>query len=132
MTAATFPIAFRRNLRFAATQRGISFVSLCLLVVVLVFAGYVVFRTVPVVTEYLAIQRALKQAATGATVLEVRQLFERQASIDYLDQYADPVRSQDLSVTKQNGVVVVELEYTREVPLFGPAYLTYKLHATSN
>lgn len=131
-TSSAISVARHRSLRFAPGQRGMSFISLCLLAVVLVFAGFVVFKTVPVVTEYLAVQRALKKATEGNTVPEVRQIFDRQASIDYLDQYAEPVRSQDLLVTKQNDRVVVELEYTREVPLFGPAYLTYKLHAKSN
>lgn len=120
-----------QNLKLAHGQRGMSFISVCLLAVVLVFAGYVVFKSVPVVTEHLAIKRALNKAAEGNTVLEVRQIFDRQANIDYLDQYENPIRAQDLSVTKRNDRVVVEVEYVREVPLVGPAYLTYKLHASS-
>ncbi|WP_147473783.1 DUF4845 domain-containing protein [Allofranklinella schreckenbergeri] len=118
-------------LRLASRQRGMTFISLCLLAAVLVFAGYVVFKSVPVMTEYLAIKRVLKQASAGSTVLEIRQIYDRVASIEYLEQYANPVSSKDLQVSKQNDRVVVDVDYVREIPLVGPAYLTYKLHASS-
>lgn len=123
--------AKHRQLASAHSQRGISFIGVCFLLVVLVFAGYVTAKSVPVTMEYMAVKRALKQAAVGSTVEEVRQNFARQASIDYLDQYADPIQAQDLIVSKLNDVVVVEVEYVREIPLFGPAYLTYKFNASS-
>ncbi|RMW95986.1 DUF4845 domain-containing protein [Allofranklinella schreckenbergeri] len=118
-------------LNLASRQRGMTFISLCLLAAVLVFAGYVVFKSVPVMTEYLAIKRVLKQASAGNTVLEIRQIYDRVASVEYLDQYSDPVSSKDLQVSKQNDQVVVNVDYVREIPLVGPAYLTYKLHASS-
>ncbi|MDO4706226.1 MAG: DUF4845 domain-containing protein [Comamonadaceae bacterium] len=118
-------------LRLASRQRGMTFIGLCLLAAVLVFAGYVVFKSVPVMTEYLAIKRALKQASAGNTVLEIRQIYDRVASIEYLEQYENPISSKDLQVSKQNDQVVVDVDYVREIPLVGPAYLTYKLHASS-
>lgn len=126
-----YSVAKQRRLAPAHSQRGISFIGVCFLVAVLVFAGYVVAKSVPISTEYFAVQRALKQAAAGSTVDEVRQNFARQASIDYLDQYADPIQPQDLMVSKVNDQVLVEVEYVREIPLFGPAFLTYKLSASS-
>ncbi|RMX08302.1 DUF4845 domain-containing protein [Corticibacter populi] len=114
-----------------ARQRGMSFISLVLLAVVIVFLGYVGVKTVPVVSEYMSLKRALKQAAQEGTVPQVRAAFDRVASIEYLDQYANPVRGADLEITKQNDVVVINVEYEREVPLFGPAYLVYRLNASS-
>lgn len=120
------------TISLAQRQRGMSFIGLCMLAAIIVFLGYVGFKSVPVVTEYMAIKRVLKKAATGASVVEVRQLFDRQASIDYLDQYGDPVSSKDLIISKKNDSVVVEVEYDREIPLVGPAFLVYKLHASSH
>lgn len=124
-------IAHYRKLSTAHQQRGMSFIGVCLLVVVLVFAGYVVAKSVPIVNEYLSVKRVLKQAATGSTVEEVRSTFARQASIDYLDQYDNPLQANELNVRKVNDVVIVELDYEREIPLFGPAFLVYKFKASS-
>lgn len=112
-------------------QRGMSFIGVCMLAAILVFLGYVGFKTIPVVTEYLAIQRVLKQASAGNTVLEVRQIYDRVSSIEYLEQYENPVKSSDLQVYKENDRVVVSVDYVREIPLFGPAFLIYKLSAKS-
>ncbi|WP_238945683.1 DUF4845 domain-containing protein [Vandammella animalimorsus] len=120
------------TISLAQRQRGMSFIGLCMLAAIIVFLGYVGFKSVPVVTEYAAVQRALKKASEGGTVLEVRQLFDRQANIDYLEQYANPISSKDLIVSKKNDAVVVEVEYDREIPLVGPAFLVYKLHASSH
>lgn len=130
MRSKSFSNAVRGNMN-ASRQRGMSFIGVCLLAVILVFLGYVGFKTVPVVTEYLAIQRILKQASNGSTVLEVRQTFDKVSTIEYLDQYENPVSSKDIQIYKQNDQVIVELEYNREIPLFGPAFLVYKLKASS-
>lgn len=113
-------------------QRGMSFLSLCLLIIVLVFVGYVAAKTVPVVSEYMSLKSALKQAASETTVTGVRTAFDRVASVNYLDQYDNPVRGTDLEITKINDQVVVSVPYEREIRLFGPAYLVYRLNATSN
>lgn len=113
-------------------QRGMSFLSLCLLIIVLVFLGYVAAKTVPVVSEYMSLKAALKQSATETTVTGVRSAFDRAASVNYLDQYDKPVRGTDLEITKINDQVVVSVPYEREIRLFGPAYLVYRLNATSN
>lgn len=124
-------ITHYRKLSTAQHQRGMSFIGVCLLVVVLIFVGYVVAKSVPIANEYLSVQRVLKQAATGSTVEEVRSTFARQASIDYLDQYDNPLQAQDLTIRKVNDVVIVELQYEREIALFGPAFLVYKFNASS-
>lgn len=115
-----------------AKQRGMSFISLCLLVVVLVFIGYVGAKTVPIVTEYMSLKSALKQAAMETTVADVRSAYDRAASVEYLDQFDNPVRSTDLDITKINDQVVVSVLYEREIRLFGPAYLVYRLNVSSN
>ena len=102
-------LAQYKTLSTAHRQRGMSFIGVCLLLVVLIFAGYVVAKSVPIVNEYLSVKRVLKQAATGTTVEEVRGIFARQASIDYLDQYDQPLQASELNVRKVNDVVVVEL-----------------------
>ena len=114
-----------------ARQRGLSFVSLCILVVLIVFVGYVAVKSIPVASEYMSLKKTLKQAAQQNTVSEVRATYDRVASIESLDNYSNPVRSADLAITKVNDRVVVSVEYDREIPLFGPAYLVYRLNVSS-
>lgn len=112
-------------------QRGMSFISLCLLAMILVFVGYVGFKSVPIMSEYMSLKKALKQAAQESTVIQIRNTFDRVSSVEYLDQYENPVRGKDLQISKQNDQIIVRVDYIREIPLFGPAYLTYKLQASS-
>lgn len=114
-----------------ARQQGMTFISVCLLAAVVVAVGYVGFKTVPVVSEYMSLKSALKQAANENTVQEIRAAFDRVASIEYLDQYEDPIRGVDLQVSKVNDRVIVAVDYSREISLFGPAYLVYRLQASS-
>ena len=58
------------TISLAQRQRGMSFIGLCMLAAIIVFLSYIGFKSVPVLTEYAAVQRALKKASEGSTVLE--------------------------------------------------------------
>ncbi|QIL78692.1 DUF4845 domain-containing protein [Diaphorobacter sp. HDW4A] len=110
-------------------QRGLSFVSLVFLLVVFVSIGYVVTKSLPVFLEWQSINKAVKKAAAaGTTVADVRSAYQRSADIDNITS----VSSSDLEITKENEKVVVSYDYSREVPLYGPAYLLYKFQGSSN
>lgn len=113
----------RRN-----SQRGISFLGLLFLGVVLALLGIVGARVVPTATEYMSIQKAVKKAAAeGGTVPAIRAAFDRTASVDYIDS----ISGKDLEVTKVNDKIVVRFAYDKEIPLFGPAYLLIKYRGSS-
>ena len=61
-------------------QRGISFIGLLFVGGVLAVAGVVAAQVVPTVIEFQAIQKAVKKAAEGNTVAEVRTIFDKAAS----------------------------------------------------
>jgi hypothetical protein len=116
------------NTNRRSAQRGISFLGLLFLGVVLAFLGIVVARVVPTASEYMSIQKAVKKAAAdGTTVPEIRASFDRTASVDYIDT----IQGKDLEVTKQGDKVVVRFAYDKEIPLFGPAYLLIKYRGSS-
>ena len=113
----------RRN-----SQRGISFLGLLFLGVVLALLGIVGARVVPTATEYMSIQKAVKKAAAeGGTVPAIRAAFDRTASVDYIDS----IGGKDLEITKDGDKVVVSFAYDKEIPLFGPAYLLIKYRGSS-
>ena len=103
-------------------QRGLSFIGLLFVGGLLAVAGVILAQVVPTVIEYQAVTRAAKKAAEGNTVVEVRSLFDKAASIDNITS----ISGRDLDVTKENDQVVVSFAYQREIHLSGPVYLTLK------
>lgn len=108
-------------------QRGISFFGLIVLMVVLALVGVIGAQVLPTAIEYQAILKAVNKAKDGASVHEVRQIFDRAADIDNISS----IRSKDLTITKNGDQVVVAFAYDKEIPLAGPAYLVIKYRGQS-
>ncbi|QIL71966.1 DUF4845 domain-containing protein [Diaphorobacter sp. HDW4B] len=108
-------------------QRGLSFISLVFILVVFVSIGYVATKSLPLLMEWQAVHKAVKKAAGETTVDGVRAAFNRAASIDDIRS----ISGSDLEVTKENEKVVVTYEYTKEIPLYGPASLLYRFQGSS-
>jgi len=106
----------------AVGQRGISFIGLLFVAIVLACVGVVVAQVIPTLIEYQAIGKAATKAAEGSTVPEVRSIFDRAQAIDDFKS----VSGKDLDVQKVGDKVVVGFAYDREIHLFGPAYLVLK------
>ena len=106
----------------AARQRGISFIGLVFVAAVLGCLGVVVAQVIPTLIEWQAIDKAVNKAKEGATVPEIRAIFDRAQAIDDFKS----VSGRDLEIKKVGDKVVVGYAYEREIPLFGPAYLTLK------
>ena len=106
----------------AARQRGISFIGLLFVAIVLACVGVVVAQVIPTLIEYQAITKAANKAAEGATVPEVRAIFDRSQAVDDFKS----VSGKDLDVQKVGEKVVVSFAYDREIHLFGPAFLVLK------
>ena len=111
-----------------AKQRGISFIGLLLVGIIVACVFIVAAQVAPTVIEWQAIQKATKKAAEGTTVPEVRAIFERAQAIDDFTS----VRGKDLVVEKINDKVVVSYAYDKEIHLFGPAYLLLKYKGSSS
>ena len=108
-------------------QRGISFIGLIFVGSMLAMAGVIAAQVFPTVVEYQAVNKAVKKAATGESVAEVRSLFDKQASVDDIKS----IGGKELEVTKEGDKVVVNFAYQREIHLTGPAYLTLKYQGSS-
>ncbi len=104
-------------------QRGMSFIGLVLMGVVVVALFAVGSQSVPIFLENQAIHKAAAKAARESnTVAEARAAFDRAAAIDSIES----VKASDLQVTQRNDRLVVSYDYSREIHLFGPAYLVYR------
>ena len=112
----------------AARQRGISFIGLLFVAVVIGCVGVVVAQVIPTLIEYQAILKASKKAAEGTTVPEVRAIFDRAQAIDDFQAVA----GKDLVVQKVGDKVVVSFNYEKEIHLFGPAFLLLKYEGKSS
>lgn len=111
----------------AGRQRGLTFLGLLIVGILVAMAALVAAQVFPTYIEYLAVQKASVKASQGTTVAEVRSLFDKAAAIDNISS----VRGADLNVTKAGDAVVVSFSYSKEIHLAGPAWLVMKYQGSS-
>jgi Domain of unknown function (DUF4845) len=104
-------------------QRGISFMGLLFVGIVLAFVGVIGAQVAPTLIEFQAIRKAANKAANeGTTPPDVRRVFDAASAIDDFKA----VTGKDLDISKQGDKVVVAFAYNKEIHLGGPAYLLLK------
>jgi Tfp pilus assembly major pilin PilA len=113
---------------FKSAQLGFSFLGMVFVAIVFALTGVITAQVVPTAIEYQAIIKAAQKASAGNTVVEVRALFDKAASIDNISS----ISGKDIDVSKENDKVVVKFSYQREIHLVGPAFLTLKYEGKSN
>jgi Tfp pilus assembly protein PilE len=100
-------------------QRGLTLIGL-LMLSALTGVGFLLgMKVMPTYIESLAIQRAVKRAATGASAREIQITFERAMAIDDITS----IGPKDLVIVKGIDGYVVSYEYEKRIPLIGPASL---------
>jgi hypothetical protein len=113
--------------RLRSNQSGLSFIGLLFVVGVLACLGVLGAQAFPTVLEYQAILKAAQKASEGSTVAEVRQIFTKASDIDDFKA----ITAKDLDVSKNGDKVIVKFAYTKEIHMFGPAYLLLKYSGQS-
>ena len=89
-------------------------------------------KVLPDWIEYGKVVKALKataidQTLKDASVAQVRAAFARRAEIDEIKS----ISAQDLDITKEAGDLVISVEYSRKIPLFGNASLVFDFEGSS-
>lgn len=108
-----------------ARQRGMTFLGLLFVAVVVACVAMVVIRVAPTVVEYQSIVKAINQVKTESTPAEARAAFDRAASVGYFDA----ISGADLDIAKRGGSGVgsdnlkISFAYRKQIHLFGPASL---------
>ena len=112
-------------------QRGITLIGLLSWSILLGFAGYLLVRVIPTISESYTVQGVVNRlaAAPPPTVGEIRQAFDRQKGVDAT---IVSISGRDLDITKENDKVVISYSYEKEIPLFGPAFLLIKYAGRSH
>ncbi|MDB5779741.1 MAG: putative transrane protein [Polaromonas sp.] len=108
-------------------QRGISFLGVLLVGIVVACAFVLGAQVLPTLIEFQAITKAATKATAGNTVPEVRAIFDKAGQIDDIRS----ISGKDLEVTKEGEKTVVAFAYTREIHMAGPAYLLLKYNGRS-
>lgn len=95
-------------------QRGLSLIGLLFVGLIVVFLLVIGFKVVPAVTEYIAIEKAIRKInKDGATVAQIRREFENFVIIDDIKS----ITGKDLDITKENDRVVISYAYSYPIPI---------------
>ncbi|MFZ6658818.1 DUF4845 domain-containing protein [Undibacterium sp. TJN19] len=119
-----------RNTQYSSKQhqKGISLIGLILSMGVLILIAVLAMKVVPTAIEYNSIRKAIFSAKNaGSTVREIQIAFDKQADVGYFDAIA----GKDLVIVKNGEEVEVSFEYTKKIPLFGPASLLMEYSGTT-
>ena len=108
-------------------QRGVSMLLVLIVVGMLAYIGLIGAQVFPTFLEYQAVLKAVKKAAEGNTVPEIRMGFDKAAIADDIKS----ITGMDLEIGKENDRTVVKFAYTKEIHMFGPAYLVMKYAGSS-
>jgi len=114
------------------SQSGLSLVGVLLVGSIAAAVVLLGLRLVPVVSEYFGIKRALASVAGAAnpqtaTVSELRNAFTKRAIVDDISS----ITASDVDITKENGRIVMSVDYSRKVPLFSNVSLMIEFSASS-
>jgi Domain of unknown function (DUF4845) len=111
-------------------QRGIGFLGIFLILVLVVIGAIIGMKLVPAYIEFFSVQRILrgmKQEIEGASVKDIRAAFDRRATTDYISS----VKGGDLDVSKEGGRVVVTAAYEVRIPLFANISVVLDFNAST-
>ena len=112
-------------------QRGVSFLVVFLVGVILAIAAIGGMKVAPAYMEYATAKKdinavAAKEGRSGS-VRDIRNAFDKFADIDDIKS----VTGADLDITKDSGDVVISFAYTKKIPLFANVSLLIDFAATS-
>jgi hypothetical protein len=95
-------------------QTGLGLLSLLFVGLIIVALLIVGAKLVPAITEYMAIEKAIKNIRTEAeTVPKIRAAFDRYAQIDDIKSLS----GKDLDITKESETVVISYAYSYPIPI---------------
>jgi len=99
-------------------QLGMTFFGVIFVGLVLVGGAVLVMKLIPPYIEYWSVRKiigvmAKDSALPGMTPAEVRQSFDKRATIDYVNV----IKGSDLEIAKDRGETVVSASYSVTVPL---------------
>lgn len=99
-------------------QRGIGFLVIFLIGVMLALGAVGAMKIAPAYSEFVTIKKTITAVATNegrtGSVTEIRKAFDRRANIDSITA----VTAGELEISKDGGEVVISFAYAKKIPLF--------------
>jgi hypothetical protein len=110
-------------------QRGLTFISLLLLLGLIAFFTLLVLKIGPIYFNHSKVVNALK-AVEETTDITTKSKREIQESLDkrFNMNYVEFVSHDDISITAQPGYVKVAIDYDRVEPIFGNLSVLVEFH----
>lgn len=114
-------------------QRGITFVGMVFAAGLIVFAAIIGIKLIPAYIEYATVVKHLREIARspdarGATPREIQGMFSKRAQIDDIRA----VGTDDLEVVREGESVVLNINYSTKIKLFGNLNACIDFEASSN
>ena len=122
-------------MRYRGRERGITFLGLMFVLVVLAFAGLIGLKLFPVYMESFKIDKAMKGLITDSKIgerskREIQAALVKRLDIDSVTVVDHRTIKDHLEITTQGGNVSIDLAYEQETPLFANISLlvTFEKH----
>lgn len=114
------------------SQSGVSLIGVMIGGAVLAALLLVGLKLIPVISEYMGVKRSMVAVVGGAnpqtaTVSELRSAFTKRAMVDDVTT----ITASDVDITKEDGRIVMSIEYSRKVKLFGNVSLLIDFSAST-
>ena len=114
------------------SQSGLSLIGVLFVGAALGALVLLGLKLVPVLTEYHGIKRSIAAVAgeadpQNASVPQLRNAFSKRATVDDITS----ISPADLDITKEDGRIVMSIEYSRKVKLFGNVSLLIDFSAST-
>lgn len=108
-------------------QRGISFITVLFIIGMLAAVGLMGAQAFPSVVEYQAALKAINKAKEGATVAEVRSIFDKAADVESINS----ITGKDLEIGKDGDRTTISFAYDKEFHMFGPVFMVIKYRGST-
>jgi len=102
-------------------QRGIGFLGIFFICVVLVLGSIAAMKIGPAYLEYFSIKDSVNKvkASGAATVLEVKRAFEKQIEINNIKA----ITGTDLEISRDSGDIEISFAYPVKIHMFDNVYV---------
>jgi len=114
---------------FINAQRGVSLSGLIFVLAIVGVLAVFALKVVPTYAEYSAIKGAIVKAkATGGTVREMQQSFDKNAEINNVSA----ISGRDLVISRDGGEPEISFAYEKRIPLAGNVSLLIDYSGTTD
>ena len=112
-------------------QRGVSFLVIFLIGVILALGAIGAMKVVPAYMDYETAKKAIVAIAASegrsGSVADIRKAFDRYANVNSITV----VTPGDLEISKDGGELVISFAYTKKIPLFANVSLLIDFAAST-